>query len=157
MAVDRTTVTGKAAFFAAYRKSLIAATFAFGLGEASTIIVPDAHAVWRVSAIAVLIIWTMIHAVLFIVIGGPMIWLSILLLAEILPAEWAASTWRRTLPGGALGALYCPFCLLPFVPLHAPDDPTYLQRYVHYMPLMIFAGLVGGYCFRANNKAPAAR
>jgi len=105
MAVDRTTVTGKAAFSAAYRKSLIAAAFAFGLAEASTIIVPDAHAVWRVSAIAVLIIWTMIHAVLFIVIGGPMIWLSILLLAEILPAEWAASTWRRTLSGGALGAL----------------------------------------------------
>ncbi len=143
----RTTTHGRTNFASAYKYSLIVAATTFGLGEAITMLIPNVGSRWVLSAVFMLLVWSITHVALFILIGGPITWIAILLIDEYFPLKWLNSTLLNTLIGGMLGVLFSPICLLPFLPFRDPDDPSSLDRWTHYLPLMICAGLLGAYCF----------
>jgi hypothetical protein len=109
---------------------------------------------WVASAAFMVVIWAAIHAVAFIAVGGPIAWLSILLIDTYAPSKWIESVPVNALLGSVLGLLFCPVCLLPFAPFWEPGDPSYLSRYIHYSPLTILAGFAGGWCFGTLMRQP---
>jgi hypothetical protein len=142
----RKTELGRAVFLKTYWASLIASSCVFGLGEALTIAVPQLSSRWLLSAAFMLLLWAMTHMMLFILVGGPIVYIIAVLVDE-LSGDRLLGIWPKILVGAALGILLSPVCLLPFVPLQEPDDPSYFARWVHYLPLMVLAGALGAFCF----------
>ena len=87
------------------------------------------------------------HIIVFITIGGPIVYVIICILDHFSKDGLFSRMGPKVLAGAALGLLLSPICILPFMPFQEPDDPTIFTLWTHYMMLMVVAGAVGALSF----------